>query len=258
MRFRQVHLDFHTSESIPNVGSEFSPVQFQEQLRRGHVDSITLFSKCHHGWAYHPSVANQIHPHLSFDLLGAQIEAAHAINVKTPVYLSAGLDEKEARRHPEWLRQDTHVHSFLTPGFHALCMNTPYLDILCAQIEEAVTRYNCDGIFLDILSVSDCRCRACLDTLIADGKDPENPADVRALAEDVYANYARRANAAVHKHKPGLPVFHNGGHITQGDAIWCTSIRILSWKACLPAAGATTTSPYRPATPPHSDSNIWA
>ncbi len=36
----------------------------------------------------------------TFDLLGAQIEAAHEIGVKTPVYLSAGLDEKIARQHP--------------------------------------------------------------------------------------------------------------------------------------------------------------
>lgn len=101
MRFRQVHLDFHTSEAIPGIGSRFSKPQFQNMLRAGHVDSITVFSKCHHGWAYHPSEANETHPHLSFDLLGEMIAAAHEIDVKTPVYLSAGLDEKLARRHPD-------------------------------------------------------------------------------------------------------------------------------------------------------------
>jgi hypothetical protein len=94
LRFRQIHLDFHTSEAIGGIGSRFEKKQFQDMLRLGHVDSITVFSKCHHGWAYHPSTANEIHPHLSFDLLRAQIEAAHEIDVKTPVYISAGLDEK--------------------------------------------------------------------------------------------------------------------------------------------------------------------
>ncbi len=106
MRFRQVHLDFHTSEHIEGIGERFDKKQFQDALRCGHVDSITVFSKCHHGWAHHPSVKNEIHPHLTFDLLKAQIEAAHEIGVKTPVYLSAGFDEKYARRHPEHL-----VHS---------------------------------------------------------------------------------------------------------------------------------------------------
>ena len=40
MRFRQVHLDFHTSEDIENVGGEFSKEQFQSALKTGHVDSM--------------------------------------------------------------------------------------------------------------------------------------------------------------------------------------------------------------------------
>ena len=67
MRFRQVHLDFHTSECIPDIGKRFDKKQFQDALRTGHVDSITVFSKCHHGWSYHPTKANRIHPELSFD-----------------------------------------------------------------------------------------------------------------------------------------------------------------------------------------------
>ena len=221
MRFRQVHLDFHTSEAIPGIGSRFSKQQFQGMLQRGLVDSITVFSKCHHGWAYHPTQANEQHPNLNFDLLGAQIEAAHEIGVNTPVYISAGLDEKEARRHPEWLMRDQNdktnwADSFLQPGYHQFCMNTPYLDILVAQIEEVVQNYDADGIFLDIVGVRTCVCRRCIDTLLADGKDPREPEAVLELGERTYANYARRTNEAVHKHKPGLPVFHNGGHIVQG------------------------------------------
>ena len=123
MRFRQVHLDFHTSEAIPGIGTHFDKNQFQAMLKRGHVDSITLFSKCHHGWAYHPSEANEIHPGLEFDLLQNMIEAAHEIDVLTPVYLSAGLDEKLALRHPEWLIRDKDdntnwVQGFMKPGYH--------------------------------------------------------------------------------------------------------------------------------------------
>ena len=92
MNYRQVHLDFHTSGAIEGIGASFSKEQFQSMLKVGHVDSITIFSKCHHGWAYHPSVANEMHPHLHFDLLKAHIDAAHEIGVKTPVYLSAGVD----------------------------------------------------------------------------------------------------------------------------------------------------------------------
>ena len=90
MRYRQIHLDFHTSEKIPGIGSAFSKEQFQKCLKLGHVDSVTVFSKCHHGWAYHPSTANEMHPHLNFDLLGAQLEACREIGVNAPVLPTDG------------------------------------------------------------------------------------------------------------------------------------------------------------------------
>jgi len=221
MKFRQVHLDFHTSEAIAGIGSRFSKKQFQAMLRKGHVDSITVFSKCHHGWAYHPSEANEIHPGLTFDLLGAMIGAAHEIGVATPVYLSAGLDEKLARRRPEWLIRKRNeatqwAPDFLTPGYHEFCMNTPYLDVLLAQIEEVVQRYDADGLFLDIVGVRECYCQSCVASIRAEGGDPRDSGAMKVLWERTYARYADAANRAARKHKPGLPVFHNGGHITKG------------------------------------------
>ncbi|RUT39636.1 beta-galactosidase [Paenibacillus anaericanus] len=221
MKFRQVHLDFHTSEAIEGIGSGFSKQQFQEMLKIGHVDSITIFSKCHHGWAYHPTSANEMHPHLSFDLLGAQIEAAHEIGVKTPVYLSAGLDEKLARRYPQWLirneqEQLNWVSNFMTPGYHQFCMNTPYLDILAQQVEEVVKNYDADGIFLDIVGVRECYCQYCITDIRKQGSDPRNIQDMRKMWEETYTRYATRMNETVHAIKPGLPVFHNSSHVDRG------------------------------------------
>ncbi|CAM4393947.1 hypothetical protein FHS16_001960 [Paenibacillus endophyticus] len=221
MRFRQVHLDFHTSEAISPIGARFDKKQFQEMLQLGHVDSITLFSKCHHGWAYHPSEANEIHPGLGFDLLGAAIEAAHEIDVKTPVYLSAGLDEKLARRHPEWLIRDENDHTnwangFMEPGYHQFCMNSPYLDILLEQIREMLSRYDADGLFLDIVGVRNCYCHSCVESVRQEGNDPREVAVMRLLWENTYANYTAKVKETVESVKPGLPIFHNGGHIARG------------------------------------------
>ncbi|KAG2872026.1 hypothetical protein PC115_g24708 [Phytophthora cactorum] len=221
MKFRQVHLDFHTSEAIEGIGRDFSKQQFQEMLKTGHVDSITIFSKCHHGWAYHPTTANQMHPHLNFDLLGAQIEAAHEIGVKTPVYLSAGLDERLARKHPQWLirnqqEQISWTADFMMPGYHQFCMNTPYLDILAQQVEEVVKHYDVDGIFLDIVGVRECYCQYCVAEIRTQGSDPRNIQDMRTLWEQTYARYTHRMNETVHTLKPGLPVFHNSSHVDRG------------------------------------------
>ena len=230
MRFRQVHLDFHTSEHIEDIGKKFNKKQFQTALKKGHINSITLFSKCHHGWAYHPSKANEIHPHLDFDLLGAQIQAAHEIGVKTRIYLSAGVDEKMAHRHPEWLVRNldestTWAKDFTEPGYHKMCMSSPYLDYLVKQIEEVCNNYDADGIFLDIAGVQPCYCQNCIAKREELGLNPYDENDVLKHAEMVYKRYAEKTRAAVDKYKPNLPLFHNGGHIRQGrrDLVNCNT-----------------------------------
>lgn len=221
LRFRQVHLDFHNSEAIPGIGRNFSRKQFQQMLKIGHVNSITVFSKCHHGWAYHPSKVNEMHPGLTFDLLGEMIAAAHEIGVKTPVYISVGLDEKMARRHPEWLIRDekektSWVPDFMTPGYHQFCLNSPYLDYVLKQIEEVVLNYDADGIFLDIARISKCYCQNCVKAVRELGKDPRDIRAMEELWECTYANYTRRVKDIVDRNKPGMRIFHNGGHIRKG------------------------------------------
>ena len=218
MNFRQVHLDFHTSEKISGIGEKFNKKQFQDALITGHVNSITVFAKCHHGWMYYPSKIGNMHPGLKFDLLKAQIEAAHEIGVKTPVYLSAGLDEQILHIHPEWRLQNKEhwFKNFSLPGYHLTCFNTPYLDLLLAQIKEVCENYDADGIFLDIVGVRQCCCDSCIKELLKRGMNPNSDEDLTALGEEIYENYYKKVRETIDSVKPGLPVFHNGGHIVQG------------------------------------------
>lgn len=222
LRYRQVHLDFHTSGAIMNIGKKFVKEEFQNNLRKGHVNSITVFSKCHHGWSYHPTKVNEMHPHLDFDLLQAQIDACHEIKVNAPVYISAGLDEKEAIRHPEWIvrfedESTTWVKDFTSEaGFHLLCFNTSYLELLIAQLEEVMQNYNPDGIFLDISAPHPCYCAKCRNAILARGKDPRDREAVMEQAEITYANYAKRVEKTIRHYSDTCTIFHNAGHITRG------------------------------------------
>lgn len=226
LRFRQIHLDFHTSECIEGIGTQFDKAQFQHALQLGHVDSITVFSKCHHGWAYHDSTANVRHPHLQFDLLRQMTDAAHEIGVNTPIYISAGLDEKLARVHPDWLLRDRDDHTqwvdgFREPGYHLFCFNSPYLDILLAQIAEVAEHYDADGIFLDIVKPQPCYCHNCVKIMRERGLDPYDEDNATTLGEELYEKYTTLVRQTIDRYKPGLPVFHNGGHISKGRRDLC-------------------------------------
>jgi hypothetical protein len=224
LRFRQIHLDFHTGPAVPEIGARFDKQQFQQALKVGHVDSITCFSSGHHGWSYHPTEVGEMHPNLTFDLLAAQMEACREIDVRVPVYLTAGVDNVAAETHPEW-REISPEGSYqgwtkspLVAGFKTLCFNTPYLNYLVAKIKEAVTRYpDADGVFLDIIHQGPCCCRYCLQRMQERGLDPKNPTDRQTNAEEVLLEYFKQITAACKVNDPDMPVFHNSGHIAPGN-----------------------------------------
>lgn len=220
LRFRQVHLDFHTHGDIPGIGEKFSKRQFQEALQAGHIDSITLFSKCHHGYSYHATKIGKKHPHLKFDLLARQIEACRELGVRCPIYLSAGVDEFAAMEHPDWVVKDREGRTYnpLEAGwFKLLRFNSPYLDYLCAQITEVVQRWpDNDGIFLDIIGLREDYSEGALREMKAAGLDPAIKADVETYAQRVLLNYYERTTAAARSVRKDTPVFHNGGHIPVG------------------------------------------
>ena len=222
MRFRQVHLDFHTSEIISDVGGKFEPKQFQECLKEGYVNSITLFAKCHHGYSYYPSKVNEIHPGLKFDLLGNMIEAASLIGVGSQIYISVGIDEKTAKSKPEWLIRDQNQRmnwtpDFNQPGFHELCLNTPYLDKLLEQIKEILTIYKPKGIFLDIVGVRECYCEYCIDKANKFNINKNNPKQMMEIWKDTYHDYLIKVAKIINETSESTEVFHNSGHFIRGQ-----------------------------------------
>ena len=223
MHFRQIHLDFHNSPLVP-IGNKFDKKQFQEGLKLAHADSVTCFSLCHHGLSYHPTEVGIMHPNLKFDLLREQIDAAHEIGVKVPIYLTCGVNEAAFNAHPEWMTLDYTGHwagwtkSPLNPGFHKLCLNTAYMDYFCELLAEAVRRYpDADGVFTDIIVQMPCCCPRCMEGMLADGLNPAEDADRRKYARKVLMEYYRRTEKIVHDIDPKMRLFHNSGDIPMGD-----------------------------------------
>ncbi|MCQ2403153.1 MAG: beta-galactosidase trimerization domain-containing protein [Lentisphaeria bacterium] len=224
LRFRQIHLDFHTSGQIPGIGEAFDKKEWQQTLKDAHVNSITIFAKCHHGWHYNTTAVGHMHPQLKFDLLRAQFDACKEIDVNAPIYISAGFDDAMMAEHPDWVCQPIDLNTMkvgnqsnLEPGFHKTCFNSPYVDHLVKEIQEVVRQYpNCDGIFLDIINQSPCACEHCMKVLREHGWDPHNPEDLKKVAQIGLERYYRMTTAAVRDIDPNMPVFHNSGHVTPG------------------------------------------
>ena len=223
MRFRQIHLDFHTSGLIPGIGSRFDATKFGQAFRNAHVDSVTIFAKCHHGYSYHPTQVGQMHPGLDFNLTRAQLDALHAVGINAPVYLTATWDELAATTHPEWRTvspDNTLPHVSRNPGdpgWAFLDYSTPYLDYLCAQTEEVMQMFpDADGIFMDISFQLPSISESAKAKMTAMGLDWTNAADRDTFTGGSVQTYFDRVTEAVRKHDPKMPLFFNSGHIRRG------------------------------------------
>lgn len=219
LRFRQVHLDFHTSELIPGIGSAFDADEFADTLKAAHVDSITCFSRCHHGMIYHDTAKfpERRHPNLTCNLLREQIDACHARDIRVPIYITVQWDMYTCRRHPEWLVVDEEGRIPGTKPFEAgfyrrFCLNTPYLDFLEAQTREVCETMPVDGIFFDIVAAMPCCCPWCMQGMIEEGLDPSKAESRRDYADKVLFDFQDRFYRLVTSYHPEASVFYNSGH----------------------------------------------
>jgi hypothetical protein len=216
---RQIHLDFHTSEHIDGVGADFDPDEFVRVLKQSHVDSVTCFSRCHHGMIYHDTKFPARHPHLTRNLLAEQIEACHKAGIRVPIYSSVGLDEYSARNHPEWREVNPQGRSPWTNPFagawYKLCINQEqYVQYLIAQTEEILETLPTDGLFYDIVMQLDCCCESCLAGMIRDSLNPEDSADRAEYGRRVVHRFCSRMTDSIRRLNPACTVFYNSGHIS--------------------------------------------
>ena len=222
--FRQIHLDFHTSEQIENVCSEFDAEEFATTLEKAHVNSITLFSCCHHGMLYYDSrkYPEMVHPHLVHrDLLREQTEACHRHGIEVNLYTTIRWNKPVADEHPEWIcidetgaLQDYKGRGYFEPGFYKnLCVNTEYRDFLKDQFGEVLAGIPAEGVWYDAAFVTECCCPTCMKMMKEKGMDPADPKDRREFALMTYYDMVEDLTKFAKSFNPNFRVCYNKGHV---------------------------------------------
>lgn len=223
MRYRQVHLDFHTAPVIDDVGSEFDVKDFVRTLKDAHVNSINIFAKCHHGMCYYPTKVGKMHPSLKFDLMGQMIDELHKNDITCPLYFPIGWEE-DAADHTEWLEMGEdgipghkHPEDVSYYSWRKLCLNnSAYIEYIKSQVAELIDNYDVDGFWFDIIFQRKCICPECVAQMQTMGLDPKNERDVLKHDELVLYKFQKTLNAfvqeygsRVHGEGTSIPTFYN-------------------------------------------------
>lgn len=228
---RQIHLDFHTSEHIENIGAKFNKKQFQDALIAGNVNCINIFAKGHHSWCYFPTETGMQHPHLDFDLMGQQIEACKEIGVSVRLYFTVGWSANDVTMHPEWAvlnKQGTNPYREMKKvtgpnqsfnGWEYLAPEGPYADLILTQTEEILQKYDVDGMWYDIHQPEHVNYNEwAIQDMRQNGVDPED--DKAALLHNnrKYHDFHKRVQDMVKKYDPDATLYFNGTTRTYSDA----------------------------------------
>ena len=213
---RQIHLDFHTGPWIPDVGAEFNPREFAATMKAAHVNSVTVFAKCHHGHLYYNTQRAERHPGLKsgLDLLGGQVEALHREGIRAPIYLSVQCDEFAADTHPEWIAREADGKPVgagpLASGWQILDMASPYQDYLAEQTAEVLKVFKpVDGIFFDMCWDQASLNNYSVEAMTRAGLNPADDADRQRFAHLVALRYMKRFHAQVKAASPAASVYFN-------------------------------------------------
>lgn len=226
--FRQIHMDFHTSDKIAQVGQGFDADVFAVTLERAHVNSVTCFARCHHGMLYYDSkkYPQLVHPGLQKrNLLERQIEACHARNIRVPIYTTIQWDHYMSQKHPDWVCLNEHgqmvdfcsekPNNVYESGFYrTLCVNNPdYRNFLFDHTAEICESMPVDGFFFDIVNVVDCSCPHCIAGMRQEGYDPNKKNERLLYAKRMLDQFKHDLSAWVWSKVPVATVFYNSSHI---------------------------------------------
>ncbi|MHB9132928.1 MAG: alpha-amylase family protein [Armatimonadota bacterium] len=243
---RHIHLDFHTSPDIPDVGADWDADLFARTLADAHVQSINVFAKCHHGMNYYPSKIAPVHPALQFDMLGEMIEACHKVGIHAPIYVSVGWEMSAAERHPEWRQMDKDGKLVGRGpfdngwGWPWMCYNeNGYAEELYAQVDELFDLYGdaVDGFWFDIIMYhpDGCLCPKCFDEIRQAGQDPQDVNVRNAHNNDVQRRFMDKMTQLIRGRKADAGIFYNGrmGLPIEDEVQYFTQVEIES----LPTGG---------------------
>jgi hypothetical protein len=216
-RWRKIWLDFHNSQFMPTIGEKFNADEWGDCLQAANVDAIVVFAKDMHGYFYYPSTFGPVHRGLKLDLLGAQVAACRKRNIHVRAYYCTTWDNYLAENHPEWLvfKRDrtTYLPAFdATPHWTALCLaHEDFVTLMLSHINEFTSRYELDGVSLDMPVPIDaeCFCDECLRQLRAKNLDPFDKAVQHEHKSALHKAFISKVHDTVNAARPNCQVDFN-------------------------------------------------
>ena len=210
-------VDMHIPSGNGNL-ENFDAEKYADCMLQAGVETAYVYASNCLGLCLFPSEVGYRHSITEKrDIFGETVAALRKRGIGVVGYLNSWCSEG-ARMHPQWqiVTQEGHTNGE-TSRFGTCCLNSPYRDLFHALVYEMVSKYDIDGLWVDMIGffASDCACPWCrekykketgfeLPTTI-DWED-ENFLRYLQFKFDTVTEYARGIEEAAHRAKPDISV----------------------------------------------------
>lgn len=159
------------------------------------IDSLMVYCKDHWGVTYYDSKVPgaQKHAGVKGDWIRTVRDKTAERGIEFVAYYCIEYDEGAARRFPEWRVRKADGTPLIRDDLYAkwslMCYQTGYREYALSQLEEIISNYHPDSLFLDIFGASLCYCDNCRSKFEKrfGYMLPESAADIQAHKNDVTA-----------------------------------------------------------------------
>ena len=156
-------VDMHIPSGDGNL-EHFDAEEYGRCMETAGVDAVYVAASNCLGLCLYPTKVGYRHSvSEKRDLLEERISALRKRGISVVAYMNSWSTEA-AKQHPQWqIRSSDGKAQGETSRFGTCCLNSPYRDLIRGMVEEVVSSYDIDGLWLDMVGffASDCTCRWC-------------------------------------------------------------------------------------------------
>ncbi len=195
------------------------------------AESVMLYTQDCWGYAFYPSKAGTVHPHLTYDLFGKEVDLAHKTGISVAAYYCLHFNNQVVLNHPDWGWVDEHGEQHRERWYMA-CLDSPYRQIVLGMMDEIFSTYEVEQLFLDTFGTQIWNYHShginpfCFCPYTVAAWDQEHPGDPYRAGFNTREGWERRYHwlerrsmndlldaiiAIVRKHRPGTLISLNGG-----------------------------------------------
>jgi len=167
-RYRANLVDMHIPDWHPAFLSRFDSKAYADLLQQARVQVAYLYASSCLGICYWPTKVGHQHDGLhGRDILGERVRECHARGMAVVVYTN-WWSKWAYDNHPDWrfvnAKGENTADYLWTPGHYGVCCpNSPYTAYVMALVEELLTGYDVEGLWVDMIfwPYSVCYCSHC-------------------------------------------------------------------------------------------------